>query len=214
MADRSDWRWMAQDRYLMGARLRLTRYTPRSDRWDHEHSAFCSVKIAQEALPEAAPQAYATPDERHWVCPTCYEDFKGPFGWTASVWNLFHDGSIVGLDGSVPGDVTVTVAIEYLRAMLPEPGDSFCIRLTGCTSLECRPLCDFAAIATAEPEILSASDRGDTVVVGLQSESGTYMELRLHYETITVSVEGARVVPFDELAAAARRYWEGVDRTT
>ncbi|HLN61801.1 MAG TPA: hypothetical protein VK464_09640 [Symbiobacteriaceae bacterium] len=103
----------------------------------------------------------------------------------------------------------MTVAIEYLRAMLHELGDSFCIRLTECTSLECRPAADLASIAAAEPEILSASDRGDTVVVGLQGESGTYMELHLQYEAITVSVESGRVVPFDELASAAQRYWEG-----
>lgn len=136
-------------------------------------------------------------------------------GSDVAVWNLLHDGSLVGVDGEVPGDVTVTVEIDYLRAMLPEPGNRFLIRLAGCRLFEFRRaaegrtlISDWVTVSAGEPEILSATLRGGgIIVVSLECGPATYMELLLQYDAASVSIEDGRVVPAAELTAAARRYW-------
>jgi hypothetical protein len=137
-----------------------------------------------------------------------------------TVWNILHDGSIVGLECAVPGDMRVTVEIEYIRELLPDPGDRFVILLTRCNLLEYRDfvgnqvllLTDLKVISAIEPEILSARTRDQTVVISMTRGPSTYMELHLQYEGLTISVESGREVPMEELVNAARRYWEGFGR--
>lgn len=138
-----------------------------------------------------------------------------PLGTDIEVWNILHDGCLVDIAGSVPGDVTVVVEIQYLRAMLPEPGNRFLIRLIGCQLFEFRRFVegqtligDQATVAADEPEILSTKLQGGTAVISMTRGAGTYMELHLQYDDVSVSTEDGRVVPVDELAAAAQRYWE------
>ena len=76
-----DWRLTNQRNYLTG--VSLTRRT-----WDsafqasgHEHCAFCWAKFAAPRVPQAVQAGYATLDGLHWVCDTCFQDFRGPFGW-------------------------------------------------------------------------------------------------------------------------------------
>lgn len=135
-----------------------------------------------------------------------------------ALWNMLHDGSITDVEGSVPGDVTVAVEIEYLRSMLPEPGTRFLIRLCGCTQFEFRRfiaeetlVSDLTTVAAEEPEILSAQLRDHSVVVCMTRGAGPYMELHLQYENLSVFLENGRPVPTEELDDAARRYWEDFD---
>lgn len=134
-----------------------------------------------------------------------------------SVWEILHDGSIFCLEGAVPGDVRVMVEVEYLRALLPDPGDRFVILLTGCSLVEYHDfvgdevllVTDLAAISAVGLEILSARVQDHTVVISMTRGASTYMELHLQYEGLTVSVESGRVVSLEELADAASRYWHG-----
>lgn len=137
-----------------------------------------------------------------------------------NVWDILHDGSIVGLEGAVPGVVRVTVDIEYLRELLADPGHLFVVRLTGCDLLECREtvgdavsvLTDLTAIAAMEPEILGATERNNRVVIALSKGSATYLELHLQYAELTISVDSGRVVPLSELRDVAQRYWANLGR--
>lgn len=136
-----------------------------------------------------------------------------------AVWNMLHDGCIVDVQGSVAGDVTLTVEIEYLRSMLPEPGDRFLVRLFGCSHFELwrfladqTLVSDFTTVAAEEPEILSAQFQDHTVVVSMTRGAGPYMELHLRYKNLSVSLEDGRPVPVEELDDAARRYWEHFDK--
>lgn len=75
----NDWRLQGQELYLRGAALVFKRYksTPGSD---HEHCDFCWAKFFE---PDGyLHEGYSTPDNKHWVCPQCYEDFREMFGWT------------------------------------------------------------------------------------------------------------------------------------
>lgn len=136
-----------------------------------------------------------------------------------AVWNMLHDGCIVDVDGFVPGDVTVAVEIEYLRSMLPDPGDRFLVRLSGCTMFELRRfltdqtlVSDLTTIAPEQSEILSAQLQDETVVVSMTQGAGPYMELHIRYDEVSISLENGRPVSVEELHDAARRYWEHFDK--
>jgi len=71
-----------QEKYLKGVVLSRRQYRkPRPD-WDHDHCEFCWTKFMETSAPGDLSEGYATPGEKHWVCPKCFEDFKGRFGWT------------------------------------------------------------------------------------------------------------------------------------
>ena len=78
-----DWRLQAQHKYLQGVplvRRTYRRYAKNPD-WDHDHCAFCWAKFVEGVAPDALQVGYCTPDEYHWVCDTCFHDFKDQFGW-------------------------------------------------------------------------------------------------------------------------------------
>ncbi len=82
MREKNDWRLTNQLAYLQGAVLSWRRYSPRpGDSWEHDHCAFCWAKFRAEEDPEILHEGYATPDEYHWVCKTCFEDFRELFEW-------------------------------------------------------------------------------------------------------------------------------------
>ena len=75
----SDWRLNGQENYLF--RAKLIRKTFQSCGFhDHDHCDFCWDKISEKK--EDLNFGYCTHDEHHWVCETCYNDFKDKFEWT------------------------------------------------------------------------------------------------------------------------------------
>jgi hypothetical protein len=93
-----DWRLTGQEAYLQGALFVRKPYRAYSEKWEHDHCAFCWAKFMDptfsaehrgqvEAEPEILTEGYATTDEHrqgagyHWVCPRCYDDFKERFDW-------------------------------------------------------------------------------------------------------------------------------------
>jgi hypothetical protein len=107
MAD-DDWRLRGQEDYLLGATLQLKAYRMWSEKWDHDHCAFCWAKFLDPTAkftdpkaaawlanaiedPEILTEGYAvqgrSPKEYQksdywWICPTCVRDFAKRFGWT------------------------------------------------------------------------------------------------------------------------------------
>lgn len=78
-----DWRVSGQKRYLKGVKLvrRKYRQNPRNPDWDHDHCEFCWATFCLENHPDCLKEGYTTLDDYHWVCPTCFEDFKYLFKW-------------------------------------------------------------------------------------------------------------------------------------
>jgi hypothetical protein len=87
------------------------------------------------------------------------------------IWNILHDGTIVQISGSIPGEVEMAIEIEYLRQRFSDPGQSILLLLHNCTAVGYQAgdddavVTDFAAIAAAQLEILSA-DEPTTVCCG------------------------------------------------
>ena len=76
----SDWRLQGQEKYLAGVVLVRKRYRKRSETWEHDHCAFCWRTFSESA--GDLNEGYTTEDEYHWICESCYEDFKETFRWT------------------------------------------------------------------------------------------------------------------------------------
>src|SRR5437773_12475030 len=79
--DQNDWRLGGQDRYLKGVTLLRRAYTRYREGWDHDHCAFCWTKFMVEDGPGVLHEGYCTEDGYHWVCGTCFADFRAAFEW-------------------------------------------------------------------------------------------------------------------------------------
>jgi len=86
MTEKSDWRLRNQEKYLKGVTLvlRVYRQYAKNPKWDHDHCAFCWAEFSTHDSPGVLHAGYATADDYHWICPTCFEDFKADFDW--AVW--------------------------------------------------------------------------------------------------------------------------------
>jgi hypothetical protein len=109
-----DWRLTWEEDWMYGARLERRTFSAPTPDWDHEHCVLCQEKFMEPPhdalrqglvwkydrsvpvapleqriaeLPEA-PKGFITsveaPTEEQWICETCFADFAGRFGWTAS----------------------------------------------------------------------------------------------------------------------------------
>lgn len=78
MGDSKDWRLSEQNEFLRNSSLYHREYVP-SESSDHEHCEFCGAKISNHE--GDISEGYTTTDLYHWICPTCFQDFKAEFGW-------------------------------------------------------------------------------------------------------------------------------------
>jgi hypothetical protein len=126
-----------------------------------------------------------------------------------TIWNVLHDGLITAVRGGVPGDVDVTVEIEYLTEKLARPCASIIVRLHDCAKWEFLRWEDdsttvsFTDFLAVERDILSATVvAGDMQVI---CEGGV---LSVRYSHTTLRCHDGTHLPLDELLAAATAYWD------
>jgi hypothetical protein len=74
-----DWRRQGQDRFLKGRRWSLQTYQAYREEWDHDHCEFCGAKFS--LADEDLHRGYVTDDSYHWVCESCFADFRDEMGW-------------------------------------------------------------------------------------------------------------------------------------
>ena len=77
----NDWRLRGQERYLQGVSLTKSEYKPYRDGWDHDHCEFCNAKFSM-TIDQCQTEGWSTLDKYHWICSSCYEDFKEEFEWS------------------------------------------------------------------------------------------------------------------------------------
>src|SRR5436190_3824659 len=79
-----------------------------------------------------------------------------------TIWDVLHDGFIVGASCEAPGTVRLDISIEYLRERFADPGELIQITLIGCTRFAYRGyddpefITDLSAIAQLGPDFMSA----------------------------------------------------------
>ncbi len=74
---KKDWRYTGQDKYLKEICLKFCYYNDINK--DHDHCEFCFEKFGHGE--QDLHQGYCTLDNYHWICNTCYNDFKDFFKW-------------------------------------------------------------------------------------------------------------------------------------
>lgn len=82
MLEKNDWRLLNQEQYLMNARLKKADYKIPSEKWDHDHCAFCWDKFSEND--DDLHSGYCTADGKFWICDECFEDFKEMFRFELS----------------------------------------------------------------------------------------------------------------------------------
>lgn len=123
----------------------------------------------------------------------------------AEIWNLLHDGTIAQISGSLPGRVEIAIEIEYLRQQFSDPGRFILLILHNCTAISYQAwdddaiVTDFAAIAAAKLEILSATEPATVCC--------TEGILRVDAADCSIALDSQRTITLAELRAAAASYW-------
>ncbi|MDR1102095.1 MAG: hypothetical protein LBL34_07095 [Clostridiales bacterium] len=80
MIEKNDWRLGILNNRLKGETWAHKKYTQYSESWDRDHCEACTDKFMERE--GFLREGYCTLDKNHWICPTCYNDFKNMFGWT------------------------------------------------------------------------------------------------------------------------------------
>ncbi|QEG24135.1 hypothetical protein [Mariniblastus fucicola] len=129
-----------------------------------------------------------------------------------TIWDVFHDGCIDQVEGSIPGTVTVFVGIEYLRKRFSEPGEHFVVTLSECKKFSFLPysctdetdrIADFAAIVEQCPGILNAEMDGE--VCRVFTDCGV---LETSSPCGSVRLDSGREIPLELILETATAYWE------
>lgn len=90
MIEKDDWRLRNQTDWLAGVALQYGRFEQTTEDYDHAHCEFCWVKFADpeyrairgyETCDDVLTEGYHTPDGFRWICKSCFDDFRGLFGW-------------------------------------------------------------------------------------------------------------------------------------
>jgi hypothetical protein len=128
-----------------------------------------------------------------------------------ATWNVLHDGRLTAANGSVPGDLTLTVEIAYLRRHLPSRSRDLSLALLGCERFEYLPyeapaLTEPSAIAALGLELLRAESSDDGLSV--ECADGSYGgKLLVRYENAVFITAEGRTLSQSDLEAASERYW-------
>jgi hypothetical protein len=123
------------------------------------------------------------------------------------IWNLLHDGSIERVAGSVPGDLTLQVSIEYLTDRMAPPCDGLIVILRGVAY--CQALLWSDDRTSSDPQVLEDLEilSGDETPEGVRLfVSGATVDLR--YEDVVVAGSDGRPLSVGDIEALATAYWD------
>ncbi len=71
-----------QEKYLVDHTFHWVIWTAYRENWDHDHCQFCAAEVSDRPVDEHTEYnaAWATEGYGHWICPTCFDDFRDRFG--------------------------------------------------------------------------------------------------------------------------------------
>jgi hypothetical protein len=126
-----------------------------------------------------------------------------------AIWNILHDGVIVAIDGTLPGDLRIDIEIDYLRKRIPDPGTLIQVFLIGCTRFAYQGFeatafsTELAAVAAMQPEVLGGSMKDG--ICEVECSDGT---LEVVAADAAIRLDNGRVVTLQELKEVADSYWK------
>lgn len=143
-------------------------------------------------------------------------------------WNVLHDGAIVAIEGSVPGDVRLGVEVPYLHELWSDSRDYLYIDLMECTLFEWHIFGkddqivvfeDLKTIAQAKSQIRSAASVGNVIHLHITGavavKDGQHHpfwkvdgELQIQYKAMGIYLGNGERVTLDEFKERAAEYWK------
>ena len=119
-------------------------------------------------------------------------------------WNAFHDGIIVSVSGSVPGDLEFTIECEYLYEELSHGQGTFRFKITDCDFFQFKSFKDDVTHdeidALNRAGILSAEF--DNGIMSVFIHEGLMV---LRYQGESVTMDSGWIVSLEQLCEAGDR---------
>jgi hypothetical protein len=135
-----------------------------------------------------------------------------------TLWNLLHDGIVVAIAGSVPGEVRLEIEADYLRNRFAESGNRFVLTLRGCRRFVFCPwdskqqaTSDVVEIERKTLLILSADQVDEYCVVHCSEPARTGEgggRLEVTTDEAVFALDSGRAVAVEELATVSDAYWD------
>jgi hypothetical protein len=132
-----------------------------------------------------------------------------------AIWNVFHDGIIVRVEGSIPGDLALLIECDYLRKRFTEPGGQFTLTIHDCSKFQFRPWADDQSLVTDLNAlgrlglwILSADETDDQCKVHCSlTGPGSGGVLEVIAGEATLRLDAGRLITLTEIENVAEAYW-------
>ncbi len=131
------------------------------------------------------------------------------------IMNTFHDGTIIAICQN-KDDITISIEIEYLAAMLHESFVLFYLTLQNCTVFSLNAIeesagtiTDFDTIIDFEPEILSCDITNDNrLSILCACNSDIYNNLIIQTDSIEINDSDKNRISVEKLNSLSDIYWQ------
>ena len=83
MIEQDDWRLHVGNKPELYASLTWSfkKWTQTRPHWNHDHCEFCQIKLSDSEIDEVMHEGWTDNDEYHWICVTCFNDFRDLYRW-------------------------------------------------------------------------------------------------------------------------------------
>ena len=126
---------------------------------------------------------------------------------SVELWDILHDGVMEAVEGSVPGDLTLTVRIEYLRGLFPAGGKNIIVKLVGCDTLTYQPDGSGELLHSLGPELPEGilASEADGGLIRVHCMNGV---LSLRYREYSLALDNGQPTTLAEVGEKSREYWD------
>nr|WP_319492530.1 hypothetical protein [uncultured Desulfobacter sp.] len=129
------------------------------------------------------------------------------------IWNIFHDGELVEIQGKTPGDIQIKVKIEYVANILKGNHNHIDVILKNCSLFEyerqwskdsCQIYRTIKELEGISPALvaLSCDEEFDYLVIWDICGS-----IKTKYDSAELKLEDGEPLSFEELDSASKEYW-------
>ena len=130
------------------------------------------------------------------------------------IWNILHDGALVDLQGSIPGELRIKIKIEYLANKLGGVFDNIFVTLNNCSLFEYERYWSkdeiqvYKSIEELEgisPALMALSCDEENDYLLISDISGS---IKTRYDSAQLTLEDGKPLSFEELDNTSREYWD------
>lgn len=145
------------------------------------------------------------------------------------LWDILHDGVIADISGTIPGELKLSIRIDYLARLFQADEETIDVKLRNCTYFAFCPndfgtqrMTVFSQLLRAEldimgswPEDAELSEYGiclleheaDMLIISCCSEAPSCGALITRYEDFSLSLGNGAPIDFSSLGEKCEQYW-------